>query len=447
VIEPGAVLQGRYHVTELLAQGGMADVFRARDGTLDRDVAVKAFRVGAGDVRRFHAETRLLAALDHRNLVRVFDAGDHHGQPYVVLELVAGPTLAHRLTDGPLSDGEARRLGADLAGALAYVHATNVVHRDVKPSNILLAPDGRALLGDFGIALLVDATRLTAAAETLGTAGYLAPEQVGGGTVTAAADVYALGLVLLEALTGVRAFIGTAQEVTMARLARPPSVPADLAGPWPELLSAMTALEPGVRPTAAAAEARLRGSGDAPAGIAAPAVIAAAPILDDPTEPAGSRGPRLPEPSEDATIVADRTQILEPLVSESPSGAAVARRTGSHLRWWLAGSAALLLVVLALVLLPGQADEPSVDPASNSTTTAVPTTTVSPSAPTGPPPATDDPVVSTCTQLEAAKQALDAEKQRIEQQYRDDKGTRQRLKKELEAEEQRINSQMKAARC
>ena len=444
MIKPDAVLQGRYHVADLLAQGGMADVFRAHDTTLGRDVAIKAFRVGAGDVRRFHSETRILAALDHRNLVRVLDAGDLHGQPYVVLELVAGPTLAHRLGDGPLSDGDARRVGADLAGALAYVHAANVVHRDVKPSNILLAPDGRALLGDFGIALLLDTTRLTAAAETLGTAGYLAPEQVGGGLVTAAADVYALGLVLLEALTGNRAFVGTAQEVMMARLARAPSVPPDLASPWSELLSAMTALEPSVRPTAAAAEAHLRGAGDAPT------VITGVPlILADEAEPAGSRAAPLPEPSEDATVIANRTQIFDrPVAAGTPDGDGP--RRGRGLLPWLVGLVTTSLVVVALVLLVGQRDKPAVDPATEPTTTSVPTTTAPGPATTGPPspPAVaDDPVMSRCVELEMAKRALEAEKQRIEQQSRDDKDTRDRLKKELADQRKRIESEKQAAGC
>jgi eukaryotic-like serine/threonine-protein kinase len=257
VIQRGVVLEQRYHITELLARGGMSDVFQARDTALDRDVAIKAMRVGAADRRRFQTEVRILAALDHPNLVRVLDAGTVEDQPFVVLDLVAGPTLAHRMTMGPLPAGEVRSIGADVAAALEHVHAARIVHRDVKPSNILLGPDGRARLGDFGIALLLDATGLTVTAELAGTAAYLAPEQVAGGEVTPAADIYSLGLVLLEALTGERAFAGTTQEMMAARLARPPVVPTDLAVPWSALLVGMTAMNPEIRPPAAAVPAYL----------------------------------------------------------------------------------------------------------------------------------------------------------------------------------------------
>ncbi|MEW6475361.1 MAG: serine/threonine-protein kinase [Actinomycetota bacterium] len=258
MIQRGAIVEGRYHVRDLLGHGGMADVFQARDSRLDRDVAIKAFRTGDGDVRRFTSEARILAGFDHPNLIRVLDSGTVGDQPFVVLDLVSGPTLAHRLMTGPLADDQARRVGADVAGALGQVHAGQVVHRDVKPSNILLASDGRALLGDFGIAVVLDATRFAATAPMAGTAAYLAPEQVADGAVTPAAAIYSLGLVLLEALTGQRAFTGTPQEMIAARLTRDPSVRPDLPEPWPALLAGMTAREPERRPTAATVHARLQ---------------------------------------------------------------------------------------------------------------------------------------------------------------------------------------------
>jgi eukaryotic-like serine/threonine-protein kinase len=130
------------------------------------------------DARRFDAETQLLARLDHRNLVRLLGSGQRPGGPYLVLELVDGPSLAERVARGPLAVDDVRRWGEDIARALAYVHAQGVIHRDVKPSNILLPPDGRALLGDFGIARIADGTRLTEPESTIGTAAYLAPEQL-----------------------------------------------------------------------------------------------------------------------------------------------------------------------------------------------------------------------------------------------------------------------------
>lgn len=247
---PGDELMARYVVEALIASGGMADVYRARDRRLDRVVAVKAFRIGTADARRFEVETRLLARLNHPNLVCVFDAGEGDGVPFIVLQHVEGQTLADRLTSGPLGDREARRLAVDVASALVYVHGQRIVHRDVKPSNILLEPDGRALLGDFGVAVLLDATRLTIDGSTIGTAAYLAPEQATGHAVDARADIYALGLVLLEALTGRVAFTGSLQEVVTAKLGRDPHVPPDLPSPWPGLLAAMTRRDPSQRPDA-----------------------------------------------------------------------------------------------------------------------------------------------------------------------------------------------------
>src|SRR5688572_5471821 len=203
----------------------MADVYEATDHQLQRQVAVKVFRAAAtSDRARFDAEVVVLAALNHPGLVQVYDAGDQDGDAFVVLELVEGPTLATRLREvGPLPAVDVADLGAQVADALAYVHERGVVHRDVTPSNVLCGPDGRPRLADFGIARLVDTTRVTAAATAIGTAAYMAPEQVQGHDVTPAADVYALGLVLLELLTGRRAFEGTGHEVAVARLARPPA--------------------------------------------------------------------------------------------------------------------------------------------------------------------------------------------------------------------------------
>ena len=181
----------------------------------------------------------------------VYDAGtDDAGRPWVVMELVLGETLADALRRGPLEPVRTAEVGRVLAEALAHVHAEGLVHRDVKPANVLLGRDGRVRLTDFGIARLVDAARVTATGLTVGTAGYLSPEQVTGSHVGPPSDVYSLGLVLLECLTGAREYPGTAVEVALARLSRQPRVPADLPAGWPGLLEAMTAREPAGRPTA-----------------------------------------------------------------------------------------------------------------------------------------------------------------------------------------------------
>ncbi|MDU0288874.1 serine/threonine-protein kinase [Saccharothrix longispora] len=247
------LLAGRYRLDGLLGTGGVADVHRAWDARLARHVAVKVFRPGedlaAG--RRFDVEVTTLAGLSHPALVAVHDAGHDAGQAFVVLGLVEGGTLRDRLGDGPLGTGEVRVLGARLADALDHVHAHGVVHRDVKPSNVLVDRDGTAFLADFGLARLVDSTRLTRADQVVGTAAYLAPEQVRGEPVGPAADVYALGLVLLECLTGRREYEGGDVEAAVARLHRPPHVPDHLPDDLAGLLRRMTATDPAARPAAA----------------------------------------------------------------------------------------------------------------------------------------------------------------------------------------------------
>lgn len=256
---------GRYALGPVLGRGGMSVVRRASDTVLGRDVAVKLFRedLEPSEAARVETEMAMLASLSHPGLVCVHDAGTEQiagglAQPYLVMELVDGPTLAACCLDGSLPPERVAQLGADIAEALAHVHAGGVVHRDVKPANILLSPAG-AKLADFGIARIVDSARQTGTGLTVGTAPYLAPEQVQGRDVGPAADVYALGLVLLECLTGRREYTGGPVEVALARLHRSPQVPADLAEPFPALLTAMTATDPADRPTAGAVAARLRG--------------------------------------------------------------------------------------------------------------------------------------------------------------------------------------------
>ncbi|GAB2843622.1 serine/threonine-protein kinase [Lentzea nigeriaca] len=262
----------RYELAELLGSGAMADVRRAWDTRLQRHVAVKLFRAGSdvADVLRFDNEVKTLAALSHPGLVQVHDAGTTAGTPFVVLQIVDGCTLRDRITHGPLEVDDVRRLGAELADALAYVHAHGVVHRDIKPSNILLDRDGNAHLADFGLARLIGTTRLTRTDQLVGTAAYLAPEQVRGEEFGHPVDVYALGLVLLECLTGRREYEGSEIEAAVARLHRQPIVPDELPADLKRLLTLMTSLSPRRRPTATECAQALRDTGDAPTRVGAP---------------------------------------------------------------------------------------------------------------------------------------------------------------------------------
>jgi serine/threonine protein kinase len=250
---PSQPLPDRFRVDGLIGRGPGTEVYEAYDELLDREVAVKVFPadLDATACRRIADEARALDRLNHRRLVSVYDGGIHLGRPYLVMQLIRGTSLSKRLRQGPMFTAEAVVLIALLADGLAHVHAQGVVHRDVKPSNILLDEEGFPHLSDFGIALLAGQSRVTAVDEVIGTPAYLAPEQIIGGPLGPAVDVYALGLVLLECITGYREYDGpNKMEAALARLSRDPQIPAELPGPLAGLLRAMTAREPGRRPTA-----------------------------------------------------------------------------------------------------------------------------------------------------------------------------------------------------
>jgi eukaryotic-like serine/threonine-protein kinase len=260
--EGTSVLDDRYALEAVVGRGGMADVYRATDTLLEREVAVKVLRERAttdSEWAQFRDEAKILAVLDHPNLVAILDAGRYEDVPYLVMDLVDGDSLAPFCAGSPIPGHQTAQLGADLATVLGYVHARGIVHRDVKPSNILIGRDGRVRLADFGIARpRGDTTTHTAGGTTIGTAAYIAPEQVRGEPVTSASDIYSLGLVLLEALTGRRAYDGAPIDAAMARLHRAPLVPTSLPTGWPSLLTQMTDVDPARRPDAGQVARALR---------------------------------------------------------------------------------------------------------------------------------------------------------------------------------------------
>ena len=252
MIETGTCIDDRYEVGDLVARGGMADVYRANDSRLDREVAIKVVRESNDElVRRLVLESQILARLNHPAIVGIHDAGEHDGLPYLVMQFVEGSTLAARLHEnGGLEPGEVAGIARPIAQGLAHAHELDVTHRDVKPGNVLLDPDDNPWLSDFGIAHALGSTRMTRTGLVMGTSAYLAPEQLAGRDVGPSADVYSLGLVLLECLTGERAFPGTEAETAAARLARDPDVPTTLPGGWTPLLRDMTTREAERRPSA-----------------------------------------------------------------------------------------------------------------------------------------------------------------------------------------------------
>jgi tRNA A-37 threonylcarbamoyl transferase component Bud32 len=231
----GRTLDGRYQLRSLLGVGGMARVYLATDRVLQRQVAVKVLSPpDAQDpavVERFRREARAAARLSHPNVVAVFDSGSDAGQHYLVMEYVAGESLAELLArQGSLAPQRAVELAIQVCAALAAAHAKGLVHRDVKPANVLLDGDGRVKVTDFGIAKATAADTLTGSGVVLGTAAYLAPEQAQGGPVDARSDLYALGCVLYELLTGAPPFgsgpDGPQVAVAIRHVSEPPEPPS-----------------------------------------------------------------------------------------------------------------------------------------------------------------------------------------------------------------------------
>jgi tRNA A-37 threonylcarbamoyl transferase component Bud32/putative methionine-R-sulfoxide reductase with GAF domain len=271
-MDPGYLLSGRYRIEELIGRGSQSSVYRATDEVLGREVAVKLFRDGAVDeerTRRQSDEVRILAGMAHHALVTLFDAGADLSDPnrrlsYLVMELVRGPDLRRRAAEGPLSAAHMALIGHDLADGLAHIHHHGIVHRDIKPANILLvdysAEDRRprAKLSDFGVAITVREGHHGDPDDSSGTPAYLSPEQAAGEPAGPASDVYSLGLVLLEGLTGKMAYPGAPIQSALARLLGDPDIPEGLAPMWVALLTSMLDRNPAARPPAREVSLALR---------------------------------------------------------------------------------------------------------------------------------------------------------------------------------------------
>ena len=267
---------------ELLGQGGMATIYRAHDAQLDRDVAVKILRQEYGRDPdfgvRFRYEAQSAASLNHPNIVAVYDFGQDENGPFIVMELVDGEDLATILRrNGALPPRQAARIIAEAARALSAAHARGIVHRDVKPGNIMVTSDGRVKVADFGIARAIAEAQMTLPGMTLGSVHYFSPEQARGEQATPASDIYSLGIVLYETATGRRPFEGdTAAAIAVARLVGPPVDMSQVRGGIPPAIEAIDrramALEPSARfQTAGAMAEALEGFlGDRPAESVVP---------------------------------------------------------------------------------------------------------------------------------------------------------------------------------
>ena len=285
--------EGRYELESVVGRGGMALVYVARDRKRGGCVAVKLLADNlAADPelrQRFRREAELAQRLSHPNVVRVLGSGESEGRAYIVFEYVGGPNLAEELRRvGRLDPVRAAGLGAQAAAALAHAHERGLVHRDIKPQNLLLAADGVLKVSDFGIARLVDGTQLTQIGTVLGTAAYLAPEQAAGEETTGAADVYALGVVLYELLTGEPPHrASTVAELLVRRSERDPLPPSTIAAGVPieldSLVLACLREDPEARPSAREVELILRGDLEPPTQVLTRASELPTSILEHPT--------------------------------------------------------------------------------------------------------------------------------------------------------------------
>ena len=290
---PDFVIASRFCLLDRVASGGMGEVWAATDLVLERRVALKVTRPYAlqqhAVSERFKAEARYAAQLSHPNIVEVFDFGIDDGLTFLVMEFIEGPTLAEMLAEnGLLPADRVRTILVQLAGALARAHENGIVHRDLKPANVIISPDGYAKLMDFGIAKNVDDQTNTLPGEVLGTTYYISPEQAMGRVVTPQSDLYSLGVLGHELLTGAKPFDrGTPIATALAHVADPPPpLPPDVPSDMAEVIMACLAKEPGDRPDSATEVARLLVELDEAATVSLVLDESEDALVEDPAAPA-----------------------------------------------------------------------------------------------------------------------------------------------------------------
>jgi len=394
------VIAGRYRIEGPLGRGGMAEVRAGTDLRLQRPVAVKFLlpeMAARDDIRRrFEAEARAAASFSDPHAVAVFDTGEHEGQPYIVMERLPGETLADRIRAGPVDPTWLRRVTREVLGALAAAHAVGLVHRDVKPGNILVTADGHAKIADFGIAKSLErdgsegpgSLDLTGTGQLLGTPAYLPPERLDGGPATAKSDLYSLGVVLYEALTGRSPFPGDTPLATARAI---------VAGQYRPLHE----VKPGLDPALVATVERAMATDPARRFDSAPAMSAALaerPLVaaGDPTVVDGVRG--------GATSVFDRRELSDS-VATGATPSTMAPDDRRRFRLPLALVVGLVFVAVLVAGLNRGDRSPNQSVATQTQTTdGVPTSAV-------PGPATSvapSPPVSLVSELRAAAGRLSA---------------------------------------
>jgi eukaryotic-like serine/threonine-protein kinase len=388
----GLTFGGRYELQSRIAIGGMGEVWQATDLVIGRQVAIKILKdeyLGdPGFLERFRAEARHAALVNHEGIANVFDYGEEDGSAYLVMELVPGEALSTILErEHVLSTDKVLDIVAQTAAALQAAHAAGLVHRDIKPGNLLITPDGRVKITDFGIARIADQVPLTATGQVMGTVQYLSPEQASGHPASPTTDIYSLGIVAYEALAGRRPFTGESQvAIAMAQINEtPPDLPVTVSEPVRNLVYACIAKNPGDRPQSAAHLARAATAlrrGDVQAAAAAvPAVLGAA----------GVTAATMLMPNQGATAA---TTVLPSAAAGGVAGGETVeeepeQRKRSPWTWPLIVLIAILAIVLigtiiALMVNQGGGETPV-------STTARPTSTSAPPTTQAPPPTSEAP--------------------------------------------------------
>ncbi|WP_221584652.1 serine/threonine-protein kinase [Microbacterium sp. G2-8] len=377
----GVTFGGRYELNSRIAIGGMGEVWEATDHVIGRTVAIKILKdeyMGdPGFLERFRAEARHAALVNHEGIASVFDYGEENGSAYLVMELVPGEALSTRLErDTSLPSDTVLDYVSQTASALQAAHAAGLVHRDIKPGNLLITPDGRVKITDFGIARIADQVPLTATGQVMGTVQYLSPEQASGHPASPATDIYSLGIVAYESLAGKRPFTGESQvAIAMAQIndtAAP--LPESIPAPVRRLVMAMIAKKPAERPASAAAVSRACNAlrrGDLEAAVAAVPMIAAGGAEDEVTRLLGT--------TDQATAMMPTTS---PLPATTDVDEAAEKKKKKRSPW--TGPLIALIVLLAIVIggtvwgmtsgwFGGDDAEPTPTPSVEQTETPTPT--------------------------------------------------------------------------
>ncbi len=382
-------LGGRFVLESEIGAGGMSVIFLGKDEVLDRPVAVKVLRSGFENSEvgaRFRREGRTAARLSHPNIVQVYDAGedelDGREVSYIVMEYVPAGDLGKLVVEkGPLAEKELARIGADVASGLVHAHDRNIIHRDIKPRNILIDDYGRPKLADFGVARALGATEATRTGSYLGTASYSSPEQLRGEEITPKSDVYSLGCTLYEAAVGEPPFFGGPLEVAGQQLTKPPTPPrtrgAALSGAFEDLILACLAKDTADRPDAAGLQERLLGLSAVASGAmkTAPALGETMGGLAQATQEAGAARTARVASAAGATTrsfraivrgLRDRTTSAETsrrtLVAPARTTHQTFRRRGrSRLKALAAGTVVALAALLFVALVAPALTSPSIE--------------------------------------------------------------------------------------